>query len=283
MKSSVSTGVLPSVLKIKKYAETSDFSCSAVLVHRSWAMTAAHCLDGNKEKALSKFVKISFLDTAEDKVMVRTSRLYVRHPDYKDESNRNDIAFILLDKPVDNITPVKIDWSNISDHVIELTKPEADVCGWGRKEARKDVDPDRLQCASLNLVSGRVCNELYNPYKDRGLISLSDSELCAGNVLHKKDACYGDSGGPLFQNKINPKTGEAEAYLIGIVTHGDRCAKRQKPGVYARLSHFEHFGRCILEDGVECDYVWNSLTKRQREKAAAIFNSHSDSSIRQSD
>ncbi|MET4694861.1 S1 family serine peptidase [Endozoicomonas lisbonensis] len=281
LKSSVPTGALPSVLKIKKYKETSDFNCSAVLVHRSWAMTAAHCVDDNKKKALSKFVKLTFLDTAKDKTMVRTSRFYLRHPDFRDKSDRNDIAFILLDKPVDNITPVKIDWRNISDDFIESDKPKAKVCGWGRKEARKDVDPDRLQCASLNLVTGKLCNKHYNPFKHQGFISFSDSELCAGNIVEKKDACYGDSGGPLFKNKMNPETEETEAYLIGIVTHGERCGKKRRPGIYARLSHFEHFGKSILRDGVDCDYVYNFLTERQREKVSAIFSSHSDPLVRQ--
>ena len=276
---------LPTIVTKKKYPETSDFECSAVLVDRFWAMTAAHCLDGNKERELREFVKLTFIDPVKNEVMVITSRFYIRHPDYlaagdnrdSERHNRNsspkksigyanDIAFIRLDKPIDNITPVKIDWGEITDQKIESIEPRAKVCGWGRMEARGNDHPSRLQCVSLNLVTGSRCNKLYNPYKELGLVSLSDSVLCAADKKYKKDACYGDSGGPLFQDKIDPGTRESRPYIIGIVSDGDRCAKRGKPGIYTRLSHFEHFGRCIIDQDLACDYVKNSLTDNQWKK-----------------
>ncbi|MCW7553368.1 serine protease [Endozoicomonas gorgoniicola] len=257
--------VLPVVPALKKYSETSDFECSATLVHRQWAMTAAHCLDDNKGKGLRKAVKLTFIDPVKDEVMVRTSRYYIRHPNYRSVEHGNDIAFILLDEAVDDIAPVNLDWEEITDNDIELKRLGAEVCGWGRNSAREDNYPERLQCVSLNLITGLNCNELYNPYKDRGNIRIHDSHLCAADEKYHKDACYGDSGGPLFQNR-ETEMGGMRTYQIGIVSEGDRCAKKRKPGVYARLSHFEHFGRCVLENGLNCDYVKNSLTKRQHYK-----------------
>ncbi|WP_236631937.1 S1 family serine peptidase [Endozoicomonas montiporae] len=200
-----------------------------------------------------------------------SDRHYLRHPDFRSVGDGNDIAFILLDEAVDDITPVNIDWREMTDDEVESTKPVVNACGWGRMKAREDVYPKRLQCTQLNLLSGRLCNDLYNPYKELGLISHSDSELCASVSDYKKDTCYGDSGGPLFQIRMNSQTSKMEAYLVAIVSHGDRCAKREKPGVYVRLSHFEHFGRCILEDGLECDYVSNFLTKHQKNKLKGGF------------
>ncbi|KEQ15796.1 hypothetical protein GZ77_04480 [Endozoicomonas montiporae] len=48
-----------------------------MLVDRLWVMTAAHCLDSNKGKALKKFVKLTFVNPLTDEVIVRTSRFYL--------------------------------------------------------------------------------------------------------------------------------------------------------------------------------------------------------------
>lgn len=50
--------------------------------------------------------------------------------------------------------------------------------------------------------------------------------FCAGYVEGGKDACHGDSGGPIVD-----KNGQ----LVGIISWGRGCARRNNPGVYARI------------------------------------------------
>jgi len=50
--------------------------------------------------------------------------------------------------------------------------------------------------------------------------------LCAASP--GRDACYGDSGGPLIDSNFNVQ--------VGLVSFGDSCAKQGFPGVYSRIS-----------------------------------------------
>ena len=60
-----------------------------------------------------------------------------------------------------------------------------------------------------------------------------DKEICAGNPAKTRDACTGDSGGPLeCRNKAGKK------YLCGIVSRGagpPNCGKSE--GIYVATTH----------------------------------------------
>jgi len=54
--------------------------------------------------------------------------------------------------------------------------------------------------------------------------------LCAGYATAGRDACEGDSGGPL-----QCLAGGGRWKLLGIVSYGQMCAIVKKPGVYTRV------------------------------------------------
>ena len=65
------------------------------------------------------------------------------------------------------------------------------------------------------------------PLRKRG----RDNEVRWGEI----DACQGDSGGPLWKwmGRTKPK-----AVLVGVVSRGKGCARKNMPGVYVRIKRY---------------------------------------------
>jgi secreted trypsin-like serine protease len=69
-----------------------------------------------------------------------------------------------------------------------------------------------------------------------------DATMCAGFEEGKRDACGGDSGGPLLFGD------DDKGYtVVGITSWGDGCAKKNRPGVYARVSYFSSWIETIVK------------------------------------
>uniref|UniRef100_A0A8C8VMN8 Peptidase S1 domain-containing protein n=1 Tax=Pelusios castaneus TaxID=367368 RepID=A0A8C8VMN8_9SAUR len=159
-------------------------------------------------------------------------RTYIRniiiHEEYTDgfQNHDYDIAVVQLSTPVEFTNDV---------HAVCL--PEAlfvlphdtkcFVTGWG---ALRSDGPsiNYLRQAEVKIIDTYICNsaEVYNGVIKPGMV-------CAGYLEGKIDACQGDSGGPLV-------TADRRGiwYLVGIVSWGDECAKRNKPGVYTRVTYY---------------------------------------------
>ena len=58
--------------------------------------------------------------------------------------------------------------------------------------------------------------------------------MCAGLIDEGGiDSCQGDSGGPMFG-----KDEAGKPVQVGIVSWGEGCARKGKPGVYTEVSTF---------------------------------------------
>lgn len=168
---------------------------------------------------------------------------FIRHPDFtKLGPYSHDIAVLILADPgfvFDNIVrPVCIPKNDPSPGTW------CEISGWGAQSAT-DIETvaNILQVAAVPVISLDVCrgDNVYGGFHQ----TILDSMLCAGYLEGKIDACKGDSGGPLACS-INGKW-----ELAGIVSWGDGCAQRNKPGMYTSVASFtEWIQETITEEGL---------------------------------
>uniref|UniRef100_A0A2K5CIA4 Serine protease 22 n=1 Tax=Aotus nancymaae TaxID=37293 RepID=A0A2K5CIA4_AOTNA len=88
--------------------------------------------------------------------------------------------------------------------------------------------PQTLQKLKVPIIDSEVCSRLY--WRGAGQGAITEDMLCAGYLEGERDACLGDSGGPLMCQV------DGAWLLAGIISWGEGCAERNRPGVYISLS-----------------------------------------------
>lgn len=210
--------------------------CGASLVGDRWIVTAAHCVEGEKAGGLKVWVGGNDLRRPAQGETAKVKKIFT-HPNYDDDALRNDIALIELKTPIGaGITPALLATPKITN---KLAKPGkvATVSGWGAL-SENGASPKVLHEVRLPIVSNSECN---SPGAYGG--EVSGSQICAGLREGGKDACYGDSGGPLWVSK------KGKDHLVGIVSWGEGCAEPRKYGVYTRVANFKGWIESKMQGG----------------------------------
>ena len=222
--------------------------CGGVIRDATHVITAAHCVTfGGFEAAAPEEVEV--LAGTDDLVepgpeafkdpVIATSF----DPDWNPFSGEHDIGVLTLEKRLwpEGETP-KIDGkSTIAPiefgEVAPAPGDEATVSGWGFTKALEpeqepseaeelEGEPERLQSAQVSILAREECSKDYEP---QGLAPFGEEFICAiGDKLPTSDACFGDSGGPLFSGA----PGAEEDRLLALVDFGAGCAQKEFPGVY---------------------------------------------------
>ncbi|XP_048456971.1 plasminogen isoform X1 [Rhincodon typus] len=205
--------------------------CGGTLIDVNWVLTAKHCVERNLRASYYKvYIGIHReAATESSRQIIDIDKIFL-------EPKSNDIALLKLRRP-----------AILSDKVALICLPkkgyilpsgaECYVTGWG--ETQGTGGNGILKEAGFPVIENKVCNR---PEYLNGRVS--HSELCAGNIEGAMDSCQGDSGGPL----VCPNT-KGKYILQGVTSWGLGCARRMKPGVYVRVSHFIDWIQSIIRDG----------------------------------
>ncbi|KAJ8342421.1 hypothetical protein SKAU_G00323490 [Synaphobranchus kaupii] len=203
--------------------------CGASVINDRWIVTAAHCVQDRDIKYSLPGVWDVYLGLHNQQVIGKMTELrklkrIIPHPDYDAYTFDNDIALMELESPVplsNNIWPICLPTASYSFPV----GTNVWITGWGATREAGFL-AQVLQKAEVRIINSTVCGKLMSE-------EITPQMLCAGVLSGGVDACQGDSGGPLSFLGNNSRY-----YLAGVVSWGDGCARRNKAGIYTRVTKF---------------------------------------------
>jgi len=207
-----------------------NFNCGGVIVGENLVLTAGHCCDvfSRLDKLTGKIGNLN--KGSGQKIEFKTK---VNHPEYNMPMRQaeNDICLLFPKRPI-KMSAGSIDRACLPNQ--DERKPAAGtrcwtagfgMLKWFGASATKLMEVDVKLFGDNECAATRV-----------GSIFESSMHTCAGWHEGDKDACIGDSGGPLIC-----VAEDEQPMLWGLTSQGIKCAEANAPGIYTRVEKYTNW------------------------------------------
>ena len=207
--------------------------CGGTLITQQHVLTAAHCLRQEQASAVGVRIGDVHLDDPYDVfVFERNISRVVRHPEYRGQ--QNDLAVVTLSEPVpaiEDLGPICLPPAGT-----EHTGEDVEMAGWGLLEFGGETSAI-LQEVPLRVADPAACEAAYRRiphFRSSFPGGFQGTKVCAESRDGElRDACKGDSGGPLM---VRLEDGTYQ--LVGVVAVGFGCGNPDYPGIYTKVSAY---------------------------------------------
>ncbi|NP_001076261.1 coagulation factor XI precursor [Oryctolagus cuniculus] len=215
-------GEWPWQVTLHTVSPTQRHLCGGSIIGNQWILTAAHCFYGIESPKILRVYGgiLNQSEIKEDTAFFGVQEIII-HDQYKTAESGYDIALLKLETTMnytDSQRPICL--PSKGDRNVIYT--DCWVTGWGYRKLRDKIQ-NTLQKAKIPLLSNEECQKRYQRHE------ITSGMICAGYKEGGKDACKGDSGGPLSckHNEV--------WHLVGITSWGEGCAQRERPGIYTNV------------------------------------------------
>ncbi|MGF1723678.1 trypsin-like serine protease [Photobacterium nomapromontoriensis] len=238
--------------------EQASAGCGAVVISDFWLVTAAHCAQTGIGMSTTVVAGTTLIpNTTGDAHSVDSRYKFnvvrkIIHPHYNGTKDLDhDIALLKVDRKLTSVAkPIKIATVKeqaTADNAFANTwnesaysKANLITSGWGLTESTTQAN--ELMVVKLAGIPDKSCDTGGYPLTSNSHFVCADSN----NPDIKKDACRGDSGGPLiWQNPERASDRDYGLRVVGVTSSGPYCENKENGdsnaqfnGLYTELATY---------------------------------------------